>query len=82
MHGRTSFYLGVFFRVLCRFLAVGRFGHESFWLWVVSAGSFWPGLFQPNFRVGRIGLFWWVVLARYTSDPPISYNINETAHNE
>ena len=38
--------------------AVGRFGHESFRPWVASAGSFRPGLFRPDFRVGRFGLFW------------------------
>ena len=57
--------------------AVGRFGHESFRPWVVSAGSFRPGSFRLDFRVGRFGLFWWVVSAR--SPPPIFYNINGTA---
>ena len=35
----------------------------SFLPWVVSAGSFRPGSFQPNFGVSRFGLFWWVVSA-------------------
>ena len=39
-------------------LAVSRFGHESFRPWVVSAGSFRPGLFRPDLRVGRFGLIW------------------------
>ena len=59
---------------------MGHFRHESFWQWVISAGLFLPGLFRPDFRVGRFGLFWWVVSARYT--PPdiyVFYNVNETA---
>ena len=35
----------------------------SFRPWVVSAGSFRPGSFRPNFGVSRFGLFWWVVSA-------------------
>ena len=33
------------------FAVSGRFGRESFRPWVVSAGSFRPGLFRPDFRV-------------------------------
>ena len=50
--------------------AVIRFGHESFRPWVVSAGSFRPGLFRPDFRAGRFGLIWWVVSAQYPNPPP------------
>ena len=35
----------------------------SFRLWVVSAVSFRPGSFRPNFGVSRFSLFWWVVSA-------------------
>ena len=59
----------LWFRVVS---AVSRFGHESFRPWVVSAGSFLPGSFRPNFRVGRFGLIWWVVSAQY---PPPQYFI-------
>ena len=40
-----------------RVSAVGRFEHESFRPWVVSAGSFQPGSIRPDFRVGRFGPF-------------------------
>ena len=49
---------------------MSRFGHESFRPWVVSAGSFRPGLFRPDLRVGRFGLIWWVVSAQYPPPPP------------
>ena len=64
----AEFYDGQFkrFRVVS---ALGRFGHESFQLWVVSAGSFRPGSFRPDFRVGRFGPIY--------PQPPICYNINE-----
>ena len=62
---------------------MGRFGHESFRPRIVSAGSFRPRSFRPDFRVGRFGLIWWVVSAPYTPAPQTSVccNINETAHN-
>ena len=67
----------------------GRFSHglfrnESFRPWVVWTGSFRPGSYQPDLRVGGFGLFRWVVSALYTPTPPhpIFYNINETAHND
>ena len=56
-----SFHCFFRFRVVS---AVSRFGPESFRPWVVSAGSFRPGLFRPYFRVGRFGLIWWVVSAQ------------------
>ena len=49
---------------------IDGFGHESFGPGVDSAGSFRPGSFRPDFRVGRFGLFWRVVSARYTPTPP------------
>ena len=64
----------MWFRVVS---AVSRFGHESFRPWVVSAGSFRPGLFRPDFRVGRFGLIWWVVSAQYPP-PPIFYIARDT----
>ena len=53
--------------------------------WVISAGPF-----RPDFRVGRLGIYWWVISAQNTPDPPppppppphIFYNINKTAHND
>ena len=63
--------------------ALSRFGHESFRPWIVSAGSFRPGSFRSDFKVGRFGLFRWVVSVRYTpTSSPIFYDINETALND
>ena len=49
------------------------FTHEKASL-VVLAGSFRPGLFRPDFRVGRFGLIY--------PTPPQFYNKNETARND
>ena len=58
--------------------AVSRFGHESFRPWVVSAWSYQPGLFRPDFMVGPFGLIWWVVSAQYPPPPPIFHIARDT----
>ena len=50
-----------------------RLGH--FGLGRFASGRFGRGSFRPDYKVGRFGLFWWVVSARYTQTPSPLFTI-------